>query len=385
MISPKKYAKAARIAPKGFKTANDFFDHVFKDKEMIWMGQNTNHLHEDTEIMDAMISCVNSREYCKYPPPEGFPELKKLVLEDLGLEEEFEILITAGGTESLHLCMNDVLEPRNNAITCDPGYLIIDNFASRFSHSVISVPIYNKECGYKLTPKLVREHMDENTKLISLIDPLNPLGSCYTKEEMEEFAKIATENDIYLLHDITYRDFARDHYLAADYAPEHTITIYSFSKIFGMAGLRIGAIIGLPEIMKSVRSIVINDLGTNVLSQTGAIAALKSKDQWIDHICDTTRNNQKIIKDAVDKVEGAFIPVYPSDGNMLAIDLKDTGIDPQAMTDYLLENKVFIRQGSYTSKLFGDRYIRVSFSVPEEHVKIFAEKFLEAVDLLRPI
>ena len=67
--------------------------------------------------------------------------------------------------------------------------------------------------------------------------------------------------------------------------------------------------------MKSVRSIVINDLGTNVLSQTGAIAALKSKNQWIDHICDTTRNNQKIIKDVVDKVEGAFIPVYPSDSN----------------------------------------------------------------------
>jgi aspartate/methionine/tyrosine aminotransferase len=137
--------------------------------------------------------------------------------------------------------------------------------------------------------------------------------------------------------------------------------------------------------MKSVRSIVINDLGTNVLSQAGAIAALKSKDKWIDHIRDTTRNNQKIIKDAVDKVEGAFIPVYPSDGNMLAIDLKDTGIDPQAMTDYLLERKVFIRQGSYTSKLFGDRYIRVSFSVPEEQVKIFAEKFLEAVNVLRPI
>jgi len=187
------------------------------------------------------------------------------------------------------------------------------------------------------------------------------------------------------LHDITYRDFARKHHLAADYAPDHTITIYSFSKIFGMAGLRIGAIIALPDIMASIRSIVINDLGTNVVSQTGAIAALKSKSQWIDHIRDTTRNNQKIIKEAVDQVEGAFIPVYPSDGNMIAIDLKGTGIDPQAMTDYLLEKKVFIRQGSYTSKLFGDRYVRVSFSVPEEQVKIFAEKFLEAVDVLRPI
>jgi len=384
MISPKKYAKAAKIPPKGFNTTNEFFDHVFKDKEIIWMGQNTNHLHENTPIRDAMINCINSKEYCKYPPPEGFPELKQLILEDLGLKG-FDILITAGGTESLHLCMNDVLEPENSVITCDPGYLIIDNFASRFSDNVISVPIYNDDCGYKLTPKLVKEYMDENTKLISLIDPLNPLGSSYTKEEMEEFAKIAIENDIYLLHDITYREFARKHHLAANYAPNHTITIYSFSKIFGMAGLRIGAIIGIPEIIKSVRSILINDLGTNVISQAGAIAALKSKNQWIDHIKNTTLNNQKIIKDVVDQVEGAFIPVYPSDGNMLAIDLKGTGIDPQDMTDYMLEQNVFIRQGSYTSKLYGDRYIRLSFSVPEEHVKIFAEKFLEAVDVLRPI
>ncbi len=385
MISPKKYAKAAKIPPKGFKTSNDFFNYVFKDKEMIWMGQNTNHLHQDNKINDAMIDCVESREYCKYPPPEGFPELKDLVLNDLGLQDDFEILITAGGTESLYLCINNILEPENNMITCDPGYLIIDNFASRFADQVISVPIYHKECNYKLTPQLVKENMDENTKLISLIDPLNPLGSSYTKEEIKEFAKIAQENDIYLLHDITYRDFSREHHLVAKYAPEHSITIYSFSKIFGMAGLRIGGIIATPDVLNSVRSILINDLGTNVISQAGAIAALKSKQEWIDDIKNQTRKNQDIIKKAVDQVEGAFLPVYPSDGNMIAIDLKETGIDPQVMADYLIDKKIFIRQGAYTSKLFGDRYIRISFSVPEYQVKIFAEKFIEACDRLRPL
>ncbi|RJS49756.1 MAG: aspartate aminotransferase [Methanobacterium sp.] len=385
MISPKKYAKAAKIPPKGFKTSNDFFNYVFKDKEMIWMGQNTNHLHQDNKINDAMIDCVESREYCKYPPPEGFPELKDLVLNDLGLQDDFEILITAGGTESLYLCINNILEPENNMITCDPGYLIIDNFASRFADQVISVPIYHKECNYKLTPQLVKENMDENTKLISLIDPLNPLGSSYTKDEIKEFAKIAQENDIYLLHDITYRDFSREHHLVAKYAPEHSITIYSFSKIFGMAGLRIGGIIATPDVLNSVRSILINDLGTNVISQAGAIAALKSKQEWIDDIKNQTRKNQDIIKKAVDQVEGAFLPVYPSDGNMIAIDLKETGIDPQVMADYLIDKKIFIRQGAYTSKLFGDRYIRISFSVPEYQVKIFAEKFIEACDRLRPL
>lgn len=382
MIQPKKYAKAAKTAPEGFKSANEFFEHVFTDKEMIWMGQNTNHLHDGNEIMDAMVSCVEGKDYCKYPPPEGLHELKELILEDLNLED-MDILVTAGGTESLYLAMNDVLEPKNNVITCDPGYLIIDNFASRFSNQVISVPIYSSENDYKLTPDLVKEYMDENTKIIVLIDPLNPLGSCYTEEEIKEFAKIAIENNIFLLHDITYRDFAKKHFLAAHYAPNHAITIYSFSKIFGMAGLRIGSIIGSNEIINSVRTILINDLGTNVVAQRGAIAALKSKDVWLDKITTTTRNNQKLIKECVDEIDGVFIPVYPSDGNMLAIDLKASGIDPEDMADYLLKRKIFTRQGTYTSKLFGDNYLRVSFSIPEKQVKTFVKEFKAAVKVLK--
>lgn len=378
MIQPKKYAKAAKTPPKGFKSANEFFEHVFNDKDIIWMGQNTNHLHTNNYIMDAMINCVESKEYCKYPPPEGFPELKKLILKDLNLED-MDILVTAGGTESLYLCMNDILEPEDNVITCDPGYLIIDNFASRFSNKVISVPIYSSDNDYKLTPELVKEYMDENTKIIVLIDPLNPLGSCYTEKEIKEFAKIAEENDLYLLHDITYRDFAREHFLAAHYAPNHTITIYSFSKIFGMAGLRIGSIIGIKETINSVRTILINDLGTNLIAQAGAIAALKSKDSWIDEITNITRNNQILIKECVDEIKGVFIPVYPSDGNMLAIDLKATGISPKEMANYLLDKKIFTREGNYTSKLFGDNYLRVSFSIPEEKVKIFVREFKIAV------
>src|SRR5664280_35510 len=376
MISPKKYAKPAKSIPKGYKTANEFFDFVFNDKDMIWMGQNTNHLHDENQIMDSMMSSIKKRDYNKYPPPEGFPELKELILEDLGLQNEFEILITAGGTESLYLCTNNILAPTDNTITCDPGYLIIDNFASRFGDHVKSVPIYNEACGYKLTPQLVRENMDENTKLVSLVDPLNPLGTSYTTEELKDFADLANDNDIYFLHDITYRDFARNHQLMANYAPEHTVTVYSFSKIYGMAGMRIGSVIGVPEIIKSIKTIVINDLGTNVVSQRGAIAAIKSKKEWLTRIKTITSSNQDIIKNAVDQVENAFLPVFPSDGNMLAIDVYDTGVSPLDISEYLLDKKVFTREGSYTSKQFGDRYLRVSFSIPKEQVEYFAKVFV---------
>ena len=301
----------AKSIPKGYKTANEFFDFVFNDKDMVWMGQNTNHLHDENQIMDSMMGSIKKRDYNKYPPPEGFPELKKLILEDLGLQNGFEILITAGGTESLYLCTNDILAPTNNTIHVRPGYLIIDNFASRFGDHVKSIPIYNEACGYKLTPQLVRENMDDNTKLISLVDPLNPLGTSYTKEELKDFADIANDNDIYLLHDITYRDFARNHQLMAKYAPEHTVTVYSFSKIYGMAGMRIGSVIGVPEIIKSIKTIVINDLGTNVVSQRGAIAAIKSKKEWLTRIKTITRSNQDIIRKQLIKLKMHFYLSIP--------------------------------------------------------------------------
>jgi len=382
MISRKKYAREAKSVPKGFDSPNDFFNYVYNDQDMIWMGQNTNHLHDKDGIMEAMLSSIKKGDYAKYPPPEGFPELKDLIQEDLGLTHGFDTLITAGGTESLYLACNNILEPENNTLTCDPGYLIIDNFSSRFGE-VRSIPIYNEECGYKLTPQLARENLDENTKLILLIDPLNPLGTSYTKEEIKEFAEIAEENDIYLLHDITYRDFAREHCLAAKRAPEHAITIYSFSKIYGMAGLRIGAMIANPDIINSVRTILINDLGTNVVAQKGAIAAVNSKYEWLDGIKETTRSNQKYIKQAVDQVEGAYLPVYPSDANMMVIDLYETGVKPPEIADYLLERGIFTREGTYTSKLFGHRYLRVSYSIPTEYVKYFAECFVEGMDALR--
>lgn len=383
MISPKKYAKAAKVLPKGFKTANEFFNYVYNDPDMIWMGQNTNHLHDKDGIMEAMIASIQENDYCKYPPPEGFPRLKELVMNDLGLGSEYDILITAGATESLYLCANDILGPENNTITCDPGYLIIDNFASRFGDHVKSVPIYNEECGYKLTPELVSENLDKNTKLVSLVDPLNPLGSSYTRQERKEFKDIAEDHDIYLLHDITYRDFAHDHQLMAEVCPEHTVTVYSFSKIYGMAGMRIGAIIGVPEIINSIRTIVVNDLGTNLVAQNGAMAAIESKPKWIDRVKGTTRQNQEIIKQAVDQVEGAHIAVYPSDGNMMAIDMIDTGVTPREMADYLIERKIFAREGSYTSKQFGHRYLRVSFSIPTTQVEYFAECFLEGMGALK--
>ena len=377
----KKFKKTERVPPKGYACANDFFEEMYFDKEMIWMGQNTNHLHGNI-ISDAMVEAIEMKQYCKYPAPEGFSELKQLILDDLGFND-MEVLLTSGATESLYLCMQALLEPEDNVILSDPGYFIIGDFANRFAGEVRYVPIYNEECGYKLTPKLLRENMDENTRMVILIDPLNPLGSAYSEEELKEFAEIAIENDIYLLHDITYKDFARQHFHVEKFAPGQTLTVYSFSKIFGMAGLRIGGVISTKPIIDALKNAVVNDLGVNIISQYGAIAGLKSKSEWMGEIREISFENQRLIKEMVDPIEGVFLPVYPSDANMMAIDLSGAGINPKDMANYLIDKKLFTREGEYTSEEFGDRYLRISFSIPTEQIKVFCEEFPKAVEALR--
>lgn len=375
------FKKKEKRVPSGFNTINEFFDYLYKKEDLIWMGQNTNHLQKDKGIEDALIAGAKKRDYCKYPPPEGFPELKELILKDLELDPNlFDVQVTASATESLYLAISTSLYHVTNTIASDPGYLIINNFCNRFGNHVKEVPIYNEECGYKLTPELIKENIDMETKLIVLIDPLNPIGTAYTKDEIKEIAEIAKENNIIVLHDITYKDFARDHTLVAKYAPEHTITIYSFSKIFGMAGLRIGAVISSPDLMRPMRASVINDLGTNSLAQEAGIAGLHSKSSWIEDVKETCFKNQELIKEAVDETPGAFLPVYPSDANMMVIDISQTGVKPEDLSEYLLEEKnIFVREGNYTSKRFGDRYIRVSYSIPTSEVMEFRNEFKNAI------
>ena len=142
-----------------------------------------------------------------------------------------------------------------------------------------------------------------------------------------------------------------------------------------MAGVRIGAVVSTSDIIDVLKNAVVNDLGVNIIAQYGAIAGLKSKSEWEDKIKSITFNNQKLIKEVVDEIDGVFLPVYPSEANMMAIDLSGAGISPK--------RKIFTREGEYTSNLFGDNYLRISYSIPEEQIKVFCEEFPKAVEALR--
>ncbi len=182
---------------------------------------------------------------------------------------------------------------------------------------------------------------------------------------------------------MTYRDFSDGHALAAEFAPEETVTVWSVSKNCGLAGLRLGGLLGRPELLKTITRFNTNDLGVNVLSQAAALAALRTKSQWIGAVVRQTRANGARIRDVVAGVPGATLPVYPSRANMMVIDIAPTGVSPDAVQDEMLRRHgVFVRSGNYLSPKHGGRFVRVSFSNPPADIERFAAAFPVAIKTL---
>jgi aspartate/methionine/tyrosine aminotransferase len=357
------------------------FAHAHRD-EVVWMSQNTNTIPLSPAIREAVEAAMDAREYNLYPYRPGVFGLPEAIRADLAMEDA-ALHLTNGGIEGLYMAMRALLRKGDEVVATDPSFLPIHAQMTMSKATPVEVPIYGEP--WKLTPEGVAAAVTPRTKMLLLIDPHNPLGCGYSEGEVKAFAELARDHDLLLMDDVTYRDFNPDHAVAWPHYPEGTLVSYSFSKGAGLAGMRVGALLGPANLMDEIVRYDTNVLGVNVLAQRAALAALESRKEWIDDLRRITRANQEAIREAVKGVDGAFLPVFPSRGNMFCIDLSGAGVSPDAVEERLLfDHKVHVRAGGYLSRRFGERFVRLSFSVPEEQCRRFCEAFPAVVEELRP-
>lgn len=367
---------------KNFEIRNAHFDRLVNTPGLKWLGQNTNHASPHPSVTEAMLKCIRDQEYHIYAPPAGLEELRAGIIADLGLSDHVA-LVCDGAVASLYHACRTLLAPGDEFITTDPTWNWPMAFARASGAGVKQIPIYGDEYGYRLAPRRLAEAMTPRTKIIYLVDPNNPLGTAATSEEIAAIAAIARDAGAYLIHDSTYRHFAHAHHLAARAYPERTLTIYSFSKWLGLAGLRIGAVVAAPDVIEKLAGAPPNNLGSNILAQRAAAAGLASKAEWFPAVLASQRANQRLVKEAVAGVTGLAMPVYPSNGNFVVIECKAAGIDPAALAAAYQTRGIMIRQGAYHTPNFGDRFVKVSVSVPRGWIEEFAALLPEMVERAR--
>ena len=360
-------------------TSAPSFEALLQRPGLAWMGQNTTHLEPPPEVTDALLDSTRRREFQFYAPALGFAELRELIVDDLGLAGS-TAMITDGAVGGLHhLCT--ALAPRlSRLITTDPGWPWPGRFVELEGVPVTAVEVYSAEAGYKLSAAALAEVIEPGS-LLYLIDPLNPLGSSYTRDELEAIVDVARAHDAIIVHDCTYRHFADAPTLVARLYPDATLTTYSFSKWLGLAGLRLGAVVGRPGLLDRLTATPSNPLGANIQAQRAAIAGLKVKDPWLRRLRQVNRRNQQIVTEAVARSPVGHVLVDPSQGNFLAVDVSGQGLTADRICADLLERDVFIRSGTYQSPAFGERFVKVSTSVPAE----WAQRFAAAWADLEPV
>ena len=356
---------------KSFEVRNAHFDRLVNTPDLRWMGQNTNHAKPHAAVIEAMERCIRDEEFHIYAPPAGLEELRQGIISDLGLKDH-AALVSDGAVSSLYHVCHTLLQPGDEFITTDPTWNWPMAFARSVGAAVKQIPIYGAEYGYRLAPERLAEAITPKTRIVYLVDPNNPLGTACTSAEIKNIAAIAKAAGAYLIHDCTYRHFALSHELAAKHYPDRTLTIYSFSKWLGLAGLRVGAVVADPDLIEQLASSPPNNLGSSILSQRAALAGLKIKSEWFPGVLTQQRANQKLINEAVKRIQGLEMPVYPSNGNFIVIECEKAGVKPEALVAAFQEHKIMIRQGAYHTPTFGDQFIKVSTSVPS----LWAEEFV---------
>jgi len=361
---------------------NRHFEALTQQPDLLWLGQNTNHLPPHPAVIAAMHAAVDDHSFNAYAPPLGMERLRELILEDLGLDPAvFGVIVTDGAVAGLSHAVRTLLRPGDELLAAEPGWKWPLAFARSLGATARELPVYEAAQGYRLSPAQLREAMRPETKLVYLVDPNNPMGTRFEPDEIMAFAEIT--GDAFVIHDCTYRHFAQGHTLLAPLAPERTVTTYSFSKWLGLAGLRVGAMVASHAMIARFAQAAPNALGSSVVAQRAAIAGLENKGEFLPGIIAADRAAKAMIAQAVAGVPGLSLPVPISHGNFVAMDVFEAGITPEKLVAAYAEQGIMIRQGGYHTKRYAERFVKISTTVPRPWMARFCDTLPAMVERAR--
>lgn len=281
-------------------------------------------------------------------------ELIEMIAKKEGVKPE-NILLGPGSTDLLEKTAITHFYKGGNIVAADPAYMSLINTATRFDAEWKKVPL-TKDWAHDLDK--MEAAVDRKTKLVYVCNPNNPTGSLTDFDKLRSFCNtVADKSAIFV--DEAYLEFLEEpeKKTMVDMVKQgkNVIVARTFSKIHGMAGLRIGYMVALPETIEMITSLVRSNMGLCVTSIVGAMAALKDEGFQL--------NSRKWNKECRE---------------MVSSELSSMGFDPiPSATSFVLfqiamEGKPFLEKmfaqgiGVRAFSIFDQPYCRVSMGTKDE-------------------
>ncbi len=329
MIEPKEFI--SRIQPyKPGKPIEEVVRELNLKTEIIKLASNENPLGTSPLALKAMRKAI--KETFLYPDDNCF-YFKNTLARKLQVHPE-EIIVGNGSVEIIPLVALAYLGPEDSAIVGKGAFIWYKIAVNISGAQLIETPMNN----YRHDVKAMLAAIKKNTKVIFIDNPNNPTGSIITKQELEEFFEKIPENILVVL-DEAYREYIDE----PDYPDsisifkrkKNILILRTFSKIYGLAGIRLGYGIAAKEIIANLMKLRIN-FNVNRVSQAAGIAALEDE-EFVNRSKKVNNHGKEYLYDAYKKLGLFYIPTY---GNFIFVNFE---CDSLVVYEKLLKQGIITR------------------------------------------
>jgi N-succinyldiaminopimelate aminotransferase len=198
--------------------------------------------------------------------------------------ERESVLIAAGATGALASAISPLVEPGEEILILAPFWPLIRGIVQAQRAKPVEVPFYDRVDSASVAVEAVEERLGERSVALYLSTPSNPTARLIPGAWLEALAELARRRDLWLISDEVYEDFVYggEHCSIGQFAPERTLSVYSFSKSYGMAGNRVGYLVGPPAAVAEALKVATHTYyHAPTAGQIAALRALEGGGTWL--------------------------------------------------------------------------------------------------------
>lgn len=331
-------------------------------------------------VKEAVKNAVEITDNHKYPGFRGRPSFKAAIINfykrhyDVDLKDE-NIAILYGTKSALVQFPMIFIEPGEGVFLPNPGYADYSAGVSLAKGVEYDLPLLKENDYLPDYDALDQEELD-NTKLIYLNYPSNPLGSVASKKFFDETINRFKDTDIKIVHDFAYAGFGFEgkhpSILESDPDLSTAMEIYSFSKSYNMSGFRAGFAVGNKEMIEAV-NIYQDHTQTGMwgVLQEAAADALNREDDFLIAQRDIFKKRKDMV---LKELSEADIPIEPIEGGIFGWIKVPDEFNGESFVKYLLKEESILATPGIPFGSRGRNFIRISMAIEDEQLKECVER-----------